>query len=38
LSGHGWPSMFRLPAYDPVAIASMGFGVDLLIDPHQVSF
>jgi hypothetical protein len=22
-----WPKMFRMPAYDPVAIAVMGFGI-----------
>ena len=26
-----WPSMFRIPAYDPVAIAFMGFGVLLVV-------
>jgi hypothetical protein len=25
--GHRWPNMFRMPAYDPVAIAVMGFGI-----------
>jgi hypothetical protein len=27
--GHRWPNMFRMPAYDPVAIAVMGFGICL---------
>ena len=27
--GHKWPNMFRMPAYDPVAIAVMGFGICL---------
>ncbi len=25
--GQEWPKMFRMPAYDPVAIAIMGFGI-----------
>jgi hypothetical protein len=27
--GHRSPNMFRMPAYDPVAIAVMGFGICL---------